>query len=34
MTFLEQVGQAANVQVEDAGALSMLFWSVLRPESF
>jgi len=30
LTFLEQVGQAAIVQVEDAGALTMQFWSVLR----
>jgi ABC-type transporter Mla maintaining outer membrane lipid asymmetry permease subunit MlaE len=30
MTFLEQVGQAAIVQVEDAGALTMQFLSVLR----
>ena len=30
MTFLEQAGQAAIVQVEDAGALTMQFWSVLR----
>ena len=30
MTFLEQVGRAAVVQVEDAGALTMQFWSVLR----
>ena len=30
MTLLEQVGRAAIVQVEDAGALTMQFWSVLR----
>ena len=30
MTFLEKAGQAAIVQVEDAGALSMQFWSVIR----
>jgi phospholipid/cholesterol/gamma-HCH transport system permease protein len=30
MTLLEQVGQAAIVQVEDAGALTMQFLSVLR----
>ena len=30
MTVLEQVGRAAIVQVEDAGALTMQFWSVLR----
>ncbi len=30
MTFLEQVGQAAIVRVEDAGALTMHAWSVLR----
>ncbi len=30
MTFLEQVGQAAILQVEDAGALTIQFWSVLR----
>jgi len=30
LTFLEQFGQAAIVQVEDAGALTMQFWSVLR----
>ena len=30
MTVLEQVGRAAVVQVEDAGALTMQFWSVLR----
>ena len=29
MSFLEQVGQAAIVRVEDAGALTMQFWSVL-----
>ncbi len=30
MTVLEQVGQAAIVRVEDIGALTMQFWSVLR----
>jgi len=30
MTFLEQAGQAAIVQVEEAGALTMQLWSVLR----
>jgi phospholipid/cholesterol/gamma-HCH transport system permease protein len=30
LTFIEQVGQAAIVPVEDAGALTMQFWSVLR----
>lgn len=30
MTFLEQVGQAALVRVEDAGALTVQVWSVLR----
>jgi len=30
MTFLEQAGKAAIVQVEDAGALTMQLWSVLR----
>jgi len=30
LTFLEQVGQAAIVRVEDAGALTMQAWSVLR----
>jgi len=30
MSFLEQVGKAAIVQVEDAGALAMQFWSVVR----
>ena len=30
LTLLEQVGRAAVVQVEDAGALTMQFWSVLR----
>lgn len=30
MSFLEQVGQATLVRVEDAGALTMQFWSVLR----
>ena len=30
MTFLEQAGQAAIVRVEDAGALAIQFWSVLR----
>ena len=30
MTFLEQVGQAAVVGVEDAGALAIQFWSVLQ----
>lgn len=30
MTFLEGVGQAAIVQLEDAGALTIQFWSVLR----
>ena len=30
MTFLEQAGQAAIVQVEDTGALTMQLWSVLR----
>jgi phospholipid/cholesterol/gamma-HCH transport system permease protein len=30
VTFLEQVGHAAIVRVEDAGALTMQFWSVLR----
>ena len=30
MTFLEQIGQTAVVQVEDAGALTIQFWSVLR----
>ncbi len=30
MSVLEQLGQAAVVQVEDAGALTMQFWSVLR----
>ena len=29
MSFLEQVGKAAILQVEDAGALTMQFWSVL-----
>jgi phospholipid/cholesterol/gamma-HCH transport system permease protein len=30
LTFLEKAGQAAVVQVEDAGALTIQFWSVLR----
>jgi phospholipid/cholesterol/gamma-HCH transport system permease protein len=30
LTVLEQIGQAAIVRVEDAGALTMQFWSVLR----
>src|SRR3974377_1264864 len=30
LTYLEQVGKAAMVQVEDTGALTMQFWSVLR----
>ena len=30
MTLLERAGQAAIFQVEEAGALSMQFWSVLR----
>jgi len=30
VSLLEQVGQAALVQAEDAGALTMQFWSVLR----
>jgi len=30
LTFVEQVGRAAVVHVEDAGALTMQFWSVLR----
>jgi phospholipid/cholesterol/gamma-HCH transport system permease protein len=30
LTILEQVGQAAIVRVEDVGALTMQFWSVLR----
>jgi phospholipid/cholesterol/gamma-HCH transport system permease protein len=30
LTLLEQVGRAAVVQVEDVGALTMQFWSVLR----
>jgi phospholipid/cholesterol/gamma-HCH transport system permease protein len=30
MTFLDQIGRAAVVQVEDAGALTIQFWSVLR----
>ena len=30
MTFLEQVGQAGVVLVEDAGAFTIQFWSVLR----
>lgn len=30
MTVLEQVGRAAIVSVEDVGALTMQFWSVLR----
>jgi phospholipid/cholesterol/gamma-HCH transport system permease protein len=30
MTFLEQAGHAAIVQVEEAGALTMQLWSVLR----
>jgi phospholipid/cholesterol/gamma-HCH transport system permease protein len=30
MTVLERAGQAAIVQVEDAGALTIQFWSVLR----
>ena len=30
MTLLEQAGQAAIVQLEDAGALTMQFWSVFR----
>jgi phospholipid/cholesterol/gamma-HCH transport system permease protein len=30
VTFLEQVGQAAVVRVEDAGAFTIQFWSVLR----
>jgi len=30
MTFLEQTGRAVIVQVEDACALTMQFWSVLR----
>jgi phospholipid/cholesterol/gamma-HCH transport system permease protein len=30
LTFLEHVGQAALVRVENAGALTMQFWSVLR----
>ena len=30
MTFLEQVGRAAVLSVEDFGALAMQFWSVLR----
>ncbi len=30
MTFLQQVGQADVVQVEDVGALTLQFWSVLR----
>jgi len=30
VTFLEQAGQAAIVRVEDAGALAIQFWSVLR----
>ena len=30
MTLLEQVGEAAIVKVEDAGALAMQFWSVFR----
>lgn len=30
MTLLEQVGQAAVVRVEDVGALTIQFWSVLR----
>ena len=29
MTFLEQVGQAAIVKVEDGGALTIQFWAVL-----
>ena len=30
MTFLDQIGRAAVVKVEDAGALTLQFWSVLR----
>jgi phospholipid/cholesterol/gamma-HCH transport system permease protein len=30
MTFLERAGRTAIVQVEDAGALTIQFWSVLR----
>lgn len=30
LTLLEQVGKAAIVQVEDAGALTIQFWAVLR----
>jgi len=30
LSFLEQVGRAAIVQVEDAGAVTIQFWSVLR----
>ncbi len=30
MSFLEQVGQTAIVRVENVGALTMQFWSVLR----
>ena len=30
MTLLEQVGKSALVRLEDAGALTMQFWSVLR----
>jgi phospholipid/cholesterol/gamma-HCH transport system permease protein len=30
LTFLERVGQGVIVQVEDAGALTTQFWSVLR----
>src|SRR4030095_10276606 len=30
LTILEQVGQAAIVRVEDVGALTMQFWSVVR----
>jgi phospholipid/cholesterol/gamma-HCH transport system permease protein len=30
MSLLEQVGRAAIVKVEDTGALTMQFWSVLR----
>ena len=30
MTFLEQVGRSATGYAEDAGALTMQFWTVLR----
>jgi phospholipid/cholesterol/gamma-HCH transport system permease protein len=30
MTFLEQVGESTILQLEDAGGLTMQFWSVLR----